>query len=190
MEIKLELLPTEERDRVLGAYMDAFSNLEGSVDRLIQALLGTDWEAARALSSVLYSQQRIKLVEALAAVRVPDKIAKKIANQCVRLSKRNMRRNHIVHGSWLEYVTIDDDHYTQEWIRTYTPSDPSLAAIHDLTDSRLLGTYSFTIAALTKATIHVQEMHDALSPLFQAIIELIPQPPVHEAGALKNELES
>lgn len=187
MEIQLEPLPTELRDQTIGQYMDAFSRLENHIDRFIQTLLGTDWEAARALSSVIYSQQRIKLLEALASVRLNADLAKRVAKQCARLSSRNMRRNHIVHGTWTQNVVVYDDRYEMEWVRIYVPSDPALAAIHDPFDPKLLGTYTFTLPALSRATDHVEEMFSVLSPLLKEIRELIPQPPVHEAGTEKRE---
>jgi hypothetical protein len=178
MEITLHMLPTDERDRALGRYMDAFSRVEFMIDRMIQEMLSADWHAGRALSSVMYSHQRIKLLEALAAIRLPEEMAKRVAKQCVRLASRNMRRNHIVHGSWTQFVIVNDDSYSMEWVRNYTPADPTLAAINDFLDPKLLGTYTFTIPALDKATGHVEEMFETLSPLLKEIHELLlPQRP-------------
>ena len=178
MDIQIEMLPTDERDKALGKYMDAFSRLESILNHLVQTLLGTDWRAASVLSSVLYSQQNIKLIEALAAVRLPQALAKRVAKECARLSKRNMRRNHIVHGGWQQYVTVYDDHYDSQWIRIYKPSDPTLAAIQNLDNPKLLGMFSFTIPSLEKATGHVEEMFETLSPLLTEIRELLPPPPI------------
>jgi len=171
MEIEITMLPTDERDRALGRYMDAFSRLEILINRMIEALLGTDWEAGRAIASVIYSAQSIKLLEALSAIRLPIALAEKVAKQCDRLARRNMRRNHIVHGIWQQVVTIEADQTKMEWVRAYTPTQPALAAILDFEDPKLLGTYTFTISALDRATDHVEEMLEALSPLLSEMYE-------------------
>lgn len=169
MDIPVTMLPTEERDRALGRYMDAWSRLETIMDHVIEGLLRTDWQAAKVLASILYSQQRIKLLEALAAVRLPPQNAERVARICEQISRRNTRRNHIVHGSWQQAMTVYDDHYESEWVRVYTPSDPALAAIRSYDDSKLLGWYNFTLPALDRAAAEVEVVTSSLSSLMQQI---------------------
>lgn len=187
MEITLGALPTEERDQILGKYMDAFSRMEFMVNQTIQALLGSDWEAGRALFAVLYSKQRIDLLESLAWIRLPKETAERVSKVCGKLARRNMRRNHIIHGAWQHTVTVSDDGHVSEWVRNYVPTNPDLAAIHKYDDPKLLGTYTFNLPALERATDHVQEVIEILSQLLGDIHTRLAPPSAPEEEQPKPE---
>ncbi len=176
-KITLEMLPTDERDKALGKYMDAFSRMESMINHLIQGLLGIEWQAGNALASVLYSKQRIDLLELLASIKLPKEVAERVTKACGKLGRRNMRRNHIIHGAWQQAVTVHDDRVEMEWVRKYVPTNPDLAALRDYDDPKLLGTYSFTIQEIDRATDHVEEVLGILSSLGTEIRELLPLPP-------------
>lgn len=179
VNIQIEMLPVDERDAALGKYMDAFSRMEGMLELMVRFLLKTDHIPARAVNSVLYSKQRIDLIEALAASNLSKETAARVAKACERLSRRNMRRNHIVHGIWQQLVLVSDDSVEMMWLRVYSPSDPSLSKLGP-DDPKLAGVYSFTIPELDRATGHVEEMLPILGELLKEIREQLPQPPPPE----------
>lgn len=185
MEITLEPLPTEERDKALGKYMDAFSRMEGMINYINQELLQTDWLASNALWALMYSKQRIDLMESLAWLRLPKDMAARVTKACEKCARRNMRRNHIIHGRWEQAVNVYDDRYEMEWVRRYTPTSPDLAYIKDYDDPKLLGMYSFTIPVLDRATDHVEEMVLALSALATEIRTQLSLPPPPEEEPAK-----
>jgi hypothetical protein len=111
-------------------------------------------------------RQAIDVLQAAAKLELAEQGAERVRQLCLRISKRNMRRNHIVHGKWAVHVTpVDagDGTAVAEWTRRYDHIDPSFGG--DPLDPKLLGTYTFTIPALDKATDHVEEMVQALSSL-------------------------
>jgi hypothetical protein len=181
VNIQIEMLPVDERDAAMGKYMDAFSRMEGLLELMVRFLLKTDHTPARAVNAVLYSKQRIDLVEALASACLSEETAAKVARACERLSRRNMRRNHIVHGQWQQLVLVGDDSVEMMWLRAYSPSDPSLSKLPP-DDPKLMGVYSFTIPELHRATDHVEEMLPVLSALLGEMREqLAPPPPPEES---------
>lgn len=165
----------------MGRYMDTFSRLEVMMQAATLELLQIDEVRARPFFAALGTKQAIDVLQAAAKVELAEEGAERVRQLCIKIAKRNMRRNHIVHGKWNIHVTpVDagDGTATAEWIRRYDHTDPSLGG--DPHDSKLLGTYTFTITALDKATGHVEEMVQALSSLIEDIPKLRPPPPSPE----------
>ena len=179
--ITLKLLPTEARDIALGQYMDAFGRLEMLIKFATQELLQIDWAAANAISATVMTKQSIDLLEAAAKLRLTEGGAARVHRICEKLSRRNMRRNHIVHGTWMHTVVITDDGATQEWVRTYSHTDPTMAQLPP-SDPKKAGIYTFTVPELARATDHVQEMVLALSALMEDIPSLRVPPPAPEGS--------
>ena len=152
------------RDRAMGRYMDTFARMEGMIQMVIQELLDLDPISARPIFATLGTKQSIDLLGASAKTALNSKDAKRVTDLVTRISKRNLRRNHIVHGRWHIHITPSEAGQTEEWIRVYGNVDPSLDALDPLSE-KLIGTYNFTVPALDKATDHAEEMVQALSVL-------------------------
>lgn len=156
--------PVEARDMALGRYMDTFSRLEGRMKLVVKEVLKLDPITANSIAATLMTKQIIDLLEACVKLNFPDHSGR-ITKICKRLSKRNMRRNHIIHGRWEFVWTVDSDGNNDAyWIRNYNHINPDIENLtHD--DPKRLGIYTFTIQELDKASGHVQEMNEALSAL-------------------------
>lgn len=175
-DLTITALPKEERDRSLGRYMDAFSRLEGMMRVAAEILLRIDQGAAGLIFATLGTKQLVDLLSASAKLALTDEGVSRVKNICERIGRRNMRRNHIVHGYWTTLIRLEDGAAHAEWVRRYDLVDPARMQL-DPTDPKLLGTYNFTIAALDRATDHVEEMVQAMSVLVSDIPTLqFPQP--------------
>ena len=104
----------------MGRYMDAFSRLETMMRFITGILLGIDQRSAGPIFATLMTKQLIELLEAAAVLALSPSDAQRVKNLCGKISRRNMRRNHIVHGYWLTHFDVKDGAYTGEWIRTYS----------------------------------------------------------------------
>lgn len=178
-DFTIPALPKEERDRAMGRYMDAFSRLEGMMRVAAEILLRIEQGPAGPIFATLGTRQLIDLLGAAAKISLKDEGIARVKNICERIGRRNMRRNHIVHGYWTTFIRAGDDGIEALWIRRYDLVDPSRMQI-DPTDPQLLGTYNFTILALDKATDHVEEMVQAMSVLVVDIPALQLPPPSPE----------
>lgn len=128
------------------------------------------------------TKQSIELLEAAAKLRLNEDGIKRTHRLCEKLGRRNMRRNHIVHGAWGLLTKLYEEGATNEWVRQYSNTDPSLAALMP-TDPKLIGIYNFTIPELDRATDHVEEMVLELSALGQDIPQLLVQPRTPEGSS-------
>ncbi|MGZ3196183.1 MAG: hypothetical protein ACXWI5_02730 [Croceibacterium sp.] len=180
--VTLETLPTEARDSAMGRYMDAFSRLEGIVHIAISEIQQIDLVILRPVFAVMMAKQSIDLLEAVAHMHLTPEGATRVHNLCERLLRRNMRRNHIVHGKWIMVATISDDCVIQEWVRWYDHVNPELAQLR-YTDPKLAGMYAFTVPGLDKATGHVVEMLQVVSALLEDLPSLRLQQQAPEAPA-------
>lgn len=164
----------EVRDRALGRYMDTFSRMEGMLRLCIQTLLGLDSFRAYPLFATLMTKQTVELFTAAGKMMLRAEDAERVSKLADRIGRRNMRRNHIVHGHWTIFVEPDGpgNFRAREWIRVYPNADPALAGLQ-LDDPKLMGFYNFTIPALDKATDHVEEMVQALTALAVELPSLI-----------------
>lgn len=162
--IQLENLPPEAKDAAMGRYMDAFSQLEGMVQLAIGLIMGIDLPVLGSIFAVLGTRQSIDLLDAVGQEHLTQDGAKRVHNICERLARRNMRRNHIVHGRWTQAVIVNDAIATQEWVRSYDHANPVMRKL-PYNDPKVAGMYSFTIDGLEKATGHVGEMTQVVSAL-------------------------
>ena len=164
----------EERDQALGRYLDAIARMERMLQMVIQELLDLDGVNARPIFATLMTKQSIDLLGAAAKTVLKENDANRVTKLCVRIGKRNMRRNHIIHGYWTCHFPSEEPGTLGIWVRVYDNVDPSLGAFAPL-DDKLIGTYNFTIPALDKATGHAEEMVQALSVLLLDTPQLLAQ---------------
>ena len=168
----------------MGRYMNAFAELEGMIHLAIGFILDVDLPMMRPVFAVMATRQSIDLLDAVGQTHLTDEGAKRVHHLCDRLIRRNMRRNHIVHGSWANAVIINDGCITQEWVRMYSHAKPAMSNL-PYTDPRVAGIYAFTVAELDKATGHVEEMLLAISNLIGDLpsLKAPPQAPGESEGA-------
>ena len=169
--IQLEHLPSEAKDAAMGRYMDSFSRLEGMVHLAIGLTMQTDIVALGSIFALLGTKQSIDLLDATAQTHLSQEGSERVRRICERLGRRNMRRNHIVHGSWVQAVVVSDECVTQEWVRTYQHTSPAIRGLPH-TDPKVAGIYAFTVQGLINATEHVNEMIEAVSALIQELPKL------------------
>lgn len=163
--------PIEERDAALGRYMDAWSRLETTIHWVTQEILNIEPDAGYVIWSTIPTFQTIKLLEAAAKIRFNDEGQKRTAKICEKLTRRNTRRNYIVHGSWLTSIRMSfagQPPAYGEWRRVYTHTNPDLPNSDDGSD--------VTVPQMNKTTDHVEEMIQALSTLEQDIPSLLVRP--------------
>lgn len=179
--IQLESLPPEVKNAALGRYMDAFSRLEGIIHYTTSEILQIGYQTLSSMFAVLMTKQSIDLLNAVAQEHLTDDGATRVRKICERLGRRNMRRNHIVHGRWTQVVTLTDEGATQQWVRSYQHVSPAMRKLPH-TDPKVAGMYSFTIPEIDRATDHVEEMGVELSALCDDLPSLRPPPLPHEAS--------
>lgn len=167
--------PTEERDAALGRYMDAWSRLETSINYTTQEILGVDADAGFVIWAAMQTFQSIKVLDAAAKLKFTKVGQQRVTKLCEQLTRRNTRRNYIVHGSWRYRVSIDlisGEPKIGEWRRVYDHIDPDR-------DTPADGS-AVTVAELDQTTDHVKDMIEALWALEQDIPSLLMQ---HRAGS-------
>lgn len=171
-EYTTDLPPTVERDAALGRYMDAWSRLEGFIHYVSQEILELGDTDAHIIWPAVQTFQAIKVLDAAAKFKFNETGRKRVTKICERLTRRNARRNYIVHGRWITAVELNliDPNKPRygEWRRVYTHIDPDLPISDDGSD--------LTIPALDKATDHVEEMIEVLDALKRDIPQLLAQP--------------
>ena len=138
--IQLENLPSEEKDAAMGRYIDASSQLEGMVQLAIGLIMGIELPTLGSVFAILGVKQSIDLLEAVALDHLNEHGSKRVHSICQRLARRNMRRNHIVHGRWSQAVIVDDEFATQEWVRLYDHGNPEMRKM-PYNDPKIAGMY-------------------------------------------------
>lgn len=166
-EYTLEPPPIEPRDASLGRYMDAWSRLETAIHYAAQEILEIEADAAYAIWSAIQTFQAIKVLEAAAKLRLKPDGQKRVSKICEKLVRRNIRRNYIIHGTWMQSIRLNFIGSGQThgpWRRVYSHVDPDMPKSDDGSD--------LTILELDKPTDHVEEMVGALWSLVDDIPQL------------------
>lgn len=163
----LEPPPIEPRDASLGRYMDAWSRVETAIHYATQEILEIEADAAYVIWSAIQTFQAIKVLEAAAKLRLTPYGQKHVSKICEKLLRRNIRRNYIIHGTWVQNIRlslIGGGQTYGPWRRVYSHVDPDMPNSGDGSD--------LTILELDKTTEHVKEMIEALWSLVDDIPRL------------------
>ncbi len=91
--------PSEAKDVALGRYMDAWSRLESAINVTIQEILELNPDQAHAIWTAVPTFQSIKLLGAAAKLYFGETGQRRVAKLVDQLTRRNIRRNYIVHGN-------------------------------------------------------------------------------------------
>lgn len=137
----------------------------------VQEILAVDPQATHVFWSAIQTFQAIKVLDASARLRFYEEGQKRVAEIFQKLTRRNTRRNYIVHGTWLTSIRLaiaDQPAGYGERRRVYSHFDPDSPKSDDGSD--------ITVPELDTTTGHVEEMIEALAALVQDITQLLAQP--------------
>jgi hypothetical protein len=120
-----------DRDNVMGQFMDAWSGLEGQLFFLFRVLVGTDSQTARAIFATGIQNRDLRdLLMGLGTIKLSHTEQCALRALCGRLAGAATKRNRIVHGGWVWETEIFPDHgqnkMKSEWVRFYHPINPAL----------------------------------------------------------------
>lgn len=114
------------RDLALGRFMDAWSQLEGAMRRLLAVLGGLEWYAAGPIAAAIPDNGRMaELLVALGRARkLPKEELETLEDLLKGLKTYMQRRNAIVHGQWCLInkrgeTELEGAVHPMMWIRTY-----------------------------------------------------------------------
>jgi hypothetical protein len=150
----MEPLSTEHRDSALGAFMDAWSELEGSLRNLLRILSGAPSEISFSIAAAIPDNGRLKeLLLALGRIQLTK------IDDCIELQKiceyllvSNRYRNSIIHGQWICTNNREpgpEPRHRYMWVRVYQLIDKAKefeAAVG--IDKKAADQYVFTIPRL------------------------------------------
>jgi hypothetical protein len=131
----------DDRHIKLGRFMDAWSLLEGSLDRVLAVLLGMSHHDTGVILSALGMRQIIDLLESLAKRKLIEEDAATFVNLMDRLRRLNTKRNVLIHGHWVLEANVivrrGEAVLVTQFLRELTPLDPAQAkAIGDPRNQR------------------------------------------------------
>lgn len=120
--------PPEERDRTLGAFIDAWDSLDQHAKQVFSALLGVPNEIAKIVFGLSWESNRFRqMLSILGKARLQDVDVRALNSLGSRLDKMATWRNRIVHGHWYAiqgHPTFRGDRdYGAIWVRIYDPVD-------------------------------------------------------------------
>lgn len=160
-------IPCGERDRVLGAYLAKWNQIESINEFLVgQALKLQPWESAPVTTLGLNANAFQGLVNGLAEQQLTEADVQKINKYLEGYKVRNTKRNKIVHGTWTCSVKIGSNECKHpvvtchEWLRTYTPNLASERKKLAKADLKALAKYSFSIKEIEKAIQELSQFHE------------------------------
>lgn len=179
-------LPTTDRDRILGTYMNGVSQLEAALQGLLWKLMHTDLPTTRCVFTMLGFRQLDDLLPALGRIALTDDDHKKLTSLCRRLRKTAIKRNRIVHGSWLKELSVGSDCGKPNvekaiWARSFTPTDPQTESrIHS--DPKIKAKYYFSLDDIQQITKDTRALTVDFFE-FQKGLTYVPDPPAGRVTA-------
>lgn len=179
--------PTDERDRIFGAMMDAWSSLEGLLRMLFWILLGSPMNVAFVLFASGFEIGRLReVLIGMGRFRLTEDEQKALENLCERLGRQAKWRNRIVHGSWTHLVTIKDGPsqgtslVIEEWMRVYKPTDPHIEQklLKEPANQKVQADYHFKLPRIVQITADIHKLREDFSQFYESVMKrLYPQGP-------------
>jgi hypothetical protein len=100
----------EECDRVLGAYLRAWNQIEHALEALISKLIESNPTTGHIISASISDwRTRRELIEALAAGRLRKSDKLTVSGILDKVSRANTKRNRLVHGKWTLLINVHRD---------------------------------------------------------------------------------
>ncbi len=153
----------DKRHAVLGRFMDAWSNIEMQLGRLLGLATNLHHLDTPVLMNGLGTRGQRDAIEALLVPRLRPEAAERLTAALASVKSNATKRNYIVHGYWALEIVIKDrngipwPNYRQ--FRRYDPSNDGLRkALDTRTPSNARDTYMFSLAriiGITKSLGHL-----------------------------------
>ena len=164
--------PTQERDQVLGAYIDAWDRLEKIAQLTMWAFVKTEREIFEALMGFNREANRFREVMlALGKMRLSEDEFRCLDRLCTRYDRMARWRNRIVHGHWEAQFLLGDPIVTR-WKRIYPSLDPDTRRTFHLhgVDAKVAANHVFDLARIRVLTLVIEKVikawSDFLPPIF------------------------
>ena len=131
----LVYVPSEERDKIMGLFIECWDALESGLHHIFHLLAQTPYEVTNTLiSSYNGTKQIADATYALAERAIESEDLKALDNLLDRVRSVASQRNRIIHGNWvmtLDYETVEGPQGVVfrptggHWERVYQPISPS-----------------------------------------------------------------
>jgi len=188
-DIQLQTAPEpseEECDRVLGAYLRSWGQIDHALRKVFSKLADTNQAASYILfQGTTDAGARRQIIEALGNSRLKKADQTKLASLLERAKTAAGRRNRIIHGDWLIHIQIHTDKKTGKerartatWMRAYAPVDlEQYDEIHKNQKVRNQYRYSIqTIINIMNETRKLAREIDAFAGSISLLPFFLPQP--------------
>jgi hypothetical protein len=178
-------VPSEERDKVMGMFIECWDALETSLHHVFRLLARTPYDVTNVLiSSFNGTKQIADAAYALAELVLQPDDLKAVDKLLDRVRSVATQRNRIVHGHWvmgLHYESIEGPHGVVfrpnggDWERVYQPVSPTerqSLAVHD--QQKVASKYRFSLDRLMQVCQTVLVLVDDLSTFSQLLSSKLP----------------
>ena len=128
-------VPSEERDKVMGLFIECWDALETSLHHIFRLLANTPFDVTNVLlSSYNGTKQIADATYAFGELALQADDLKSLSNLLDRVRSIATQRNRIVHGHWvmgLKYESVEGPHgivfrpSSGDWERVYQPVSPT-----------------------------------------------------------------
>lgn len=171
----MAIRPHDERDRILGAFLNVWSGLEIALINVLWTLLETDFHAARAVYLNASGPQQVRdLLLALATLRLLPEERKKLKQLCDRIKASGTKRNRIVHASWHAITKLNDEKSGIDvigWERRSLPADAAVEeALRDpVKNQKEAANHQFSLAKIVAVSRDILHLTEDVHELNEAV---------------------
>lgn len=147
--------PVDDRDRVLGAYMESWSAVEKQLLMVTWILLRSGFGEARVVFTAISGNAQLRdLLLALAEINLTEDECAEFERIMDKLKWLATKRNRIVHGEWIAHMDSQSaPTRISHWMRHYHPSSYG-AFMGALTgdNQKAAANFSFTLPKIQELT--------------------------------------
>jgi hypothetical protein len=158
----------------LGGFITAYGDLETTIHRQFETLLGVGYGPAAAISYSTSGNKLITLLEfQLELFDLPEEEYKEFERLKKRMQKNNTVRNRIVHGFWrfiLEVILTEDrTKISVEFAREYIPTDIKKRQKLELNDPKIVSQYSFNADIMSRLSSELDKLNSDVNVFFEKL---------------------
>jgi hypothetical protein len=183
--------PDEECDRILGAYLRAWNQIEHALEALFTKLVDNQAASYIVFHGVNDVGALRRIIEALAKARLKTRDQKTTATLMEQVENATRRRNRLVHGQWMMMISIHRDKAgierarTAKWVRAYIPVDLELWAEMQK-NAKVRQQHQYNVQQIANITDETRKLARKISAFAEALSLLpyfppqpinIPEPP-------------
>jgi hypothetical protein len=127
---QLDIIVPEDaiRHEKLGRFLQAWSDLESSLDFVLEKLVGIDLDDAALIMAKFGTKNALELLEGMALRKLFPDDAKALINLLERVGRLNTKRNILVHGRWVLEANVllrrGEAYLATQFLREVIPTDP------------------------------------------------------------------